>query len=327
VGRIWNALPWAGLALLLGLATFRGLRREGLKLPDFPRPPRVEFAPEVYATGAESLRGTVVDDTNRPVAEALVMADLNGELVWDYTDLGGAFTLSRLPDAELRVTVVARKYTSAVRMVRPPRGDLRIDLGPQVEPPPHLPEIGEGELEGSLNAAITGRGLLDYEVQLVPVQPPEELGAPIPVRARVGADRTFRFPALLHGEYRIRVLPPWARGGSWPNLAAPEDAPFVHGPATERLEVTIHAGEIAGRLIDLEGQFVEGALVRVAAVDAPGRPWPPLQTDETGAFSVRDLPPGRYRLQVDAGESSLDEVIDVLARVTAEVDLDPLELR
>ena len=327
MGRLWNVLPWAGLALLLALATFRALRREGLELPDFPRPPRVEFAPEVYATGTESLRGTVVDDKGRPVAEALVMADLNGELVWDYTDPGGTFELSRLPGAELRITVVARKYTSAVRLVQPPLGDLNIDLGPEVEPPPHLPEIGEGDLEGSVTAAITGRGLLDYEVQLVPVRPPEELGAPIPVHARVGADRTFRFPALLHGEYRVRVLPPWAGGGSWPDLAAPQDARFVHGPATERLEVAIHAGEIAGRLIDLEGQFVEGALVRVAPLDAPGRPWRPLQTDEAGAFTVRDLPPGRYRLQVDAGEASLDEVIDVLTGVTAEVDLDPLELR
>lgn len=325
--RLFTFLPYVGLLLFALALVVRALRTEGLDLPEFPAPPHVEFAGEVLANGSERLSGTVVDGEGQPVAEALVMADLGGELVWDYTDPLGAFELVELTPGEVRVTIVARKFASRIETLAVPATGVRIDLGQTVPPPPSVPHIGESDLEGSLAAAVPGRGLLGYEVQLIPVQPTETFGAPLPARTRVGADRTFRFEALLHGEYRVRILPPWAAAGSWPNLVEESAELFTHGPAVAGLDLTIHAGEIAGRLIDTRGEFVEDAMVQAAPVDAPTRPWVPVLSDGTGRFHLRDLPPGEYRLQVTAGEARLDERVLVLAGVTSEIDLDPLEVR
>lgn len=325
--RLFTWLPYVGLCLLGVAALVRTFRSEGLDLAEFPRPPRVEFVDEVLASGTESIGGRVLDAAGSPIAEALVMADLDGELVWDYADAQGAFELERLPAGEVRLSALARKYATRVWTVHAPAGELVVDLGAPVDPPPSLPVIGESDLEGQVIAAIAGRGLLGYEVQLVPVLPPQTFGAPTPVRTEVGADRTFRFEALLHGEYRVLILPPWAQGGSWPNLVEPAQERFTHGPAVQRVTFAIQAGEIAGRLVDSRGEFVEGALIRVAAEQHPARPWLPLLSDATGHFLVRDLPPGVYRLEVAAGEARLDERVRVLGGVTSEVDLDPLVLR
>ena len=325
--RLFKRLPYLGLLLLLLALLIRAFRTEGLALPEFPTPPRVELPSKILGVASERLSGRVVDARTEPISEALVMVDVDGELIWDYCDQRGQFELPELPAGVWDLTVLARKYTTRRFKAVCPGDDLVIDLGEPVAAPPRLAAIGESDLQGEVIASIAGRGLLGYEVQLVPLATPDVFGTPIPVRTDVGADRTFTFRALLHGEYRVIVLPPWAKAGSWPNLVAPQSARFTHGPAVRRAEFRLRAGEIGGRVIDSRGEFVHGALILVEPARDSTRPWPPVQSNETGGFLVQHLPPGHYRLRVFSGQAAVEDVVEVLAGVTSEVDLAPLSLR
>lgn len=325
--RLLARLPYLGLALLVVALLVRALRTEGLELPQFPRPPLVELEREVLAQFGESIAGRVVDSEGQAVAEALIIASLDRELAWAYSDEQGQFSMTQLPEGELSLSVLAREYTTRELSAQSGNLDLVLDLGSPIGPPPSLPEIGEGDLQGQVNGAMAGQVLLGYEVQLIPVDAPSTFGAPIPARSAIRADRSFSFEALLHGEYQVRLLPPWAKGGSWPNLVSPEQGRFVHGPAIKSLELAMGAGELAGRLIDSEGEFVEGALILVEPEKQADRPWPPAQSDEAGGFLVQDLPPGPYRISVMAGEARIEEVVVVISGVTAIIDLPPLALR
>lgn len=327
VKRILDGLPWVGLALLVATLAVRALRVEGLDLPGFPRPPVVTLPEEVVPVGTARLAGRVTGVDGEPLPESLVLVDHEGELAWDYCDPRGNFSIERLPAGRLRVSVLAREHEAEVLWVEAPGEGLEVVMDRPLPETPVLPELGEGPLEGQVVAAMAGRGWAGYELQLVPVDPPETLGAPVPVSTTIGADRRFAFERLLHGRYRARVVPPWARGGSWPDLVDPAGAEFVHGPSRRGLEVPLLTGEIAGELIDPGGEFVEGALVRVSPGGERDRPWRPESSGPSGRFLVRDLPPGSYELSVDAGEAHFAERVEVLPGVTSVVDVPPLELR
>lgn len=320
-------LPYAGLLLLASALVVRGCRTEGLDLPDFPVPPVVQLPSEILTVGTERIAGRVLGVDGEPLPESLVLIDLDGELAWDYCDTQGRFAIERLPASTLRMTVLAREYEASEYFVAAPEEDLLLELRKPLPPTPVLAEIAESPLEGEVTAAMSGRGWADYEVQFVPVDPPQTLGTPVPVATRLGADRRFAFESLIHGEYEVRILPPWAAGGSWPNLADPATSRFVHGPAKKRAEIRVRTGELAGRLLDTGGEFVEGAFVRVSPGGNRGRPWKPELSDTEGAFVVRDLPPGTYELRIDAGEAHYAERIEVFEGTSSEVDVPPLELR
>ncbi len=327
VKRILDGLPWVGVALLVAALVVRALRVEGLDLPGFPRPPVVSLPEQVVPVGRAQLAGRVTGPDGAPLPESLVLVDHEGELAWDYCDPQGRFAIERLPAGPLRVTVLAREFESEVRRIVAPDEAVEVVMGRPLPPTPVLPELGEGPLEGRVTATMAGRGWAGYELQLVPVDPPETLGAPVPVSTIIGADRRFAFERLLHGRYRARVVPPWAAGGSWPDLVDPAGAELVHGPTRRQVEVPLATGELAGELIDRHGEFVEGALVRVSPGGRRDRPWRPELSGPAGRFVVRDLPPGTYELVVDAGEAHFAERVEVLPGVTSEVDVPPLELR
>jgi len=110
------------------------------------------------------------------------------------------------------------------------------------------------------------------------------------------------------------VLPPWARGGTWPVLARGACTAHAGGAAT--LELALAVGELAGELGEPSGRPLVGALVAVSTLDARdpvGGPqlWPPLVTDTAGKFRVELLPPGRYRVHLRAGAAARDVEVTV----------------
>jgi hypothetical protein len=327
VKRAFELIPYAGLALILIALLVRGFRDEGLALEPFPAPPRPSLVDFAAALPTSTLAGTVVDEGGEAVAEALVLAPVNDELVWTYTDVQGHFELGRLPAGERVLEITARRFRPRTFATLAPDTALVLDIGKAIDPPPELPKITRGDLPGQLEASIDGRGWLDYEVVLLPAAPPDRFGAPVPVRAAVGADRSFHFPGLIHGEYRILVLPPWARGGSWPNLCESTHRGYVHGPSAGELLIPVAAGEIRGQLFDLEGDSLEGGLILVHPEAAPERPWIPARSDTDGGFVVRDLPPGNYQLEVQAGLALHVQRVPVRAGGISEADLPPLDVR
>ncbi len=324
--RAFVFLPYLGLAAIFAALLVRGCRDEGLALEPFPGPPLVELGDLDRPLPESSLAGTVVSASGEAVAEAIVLVSIDGELAWDYTDVQGHFEVPGVPPGEHVVEVASRRYRTRSFAAQSPDDALKLDLGAPADPPPTLPEITRGDLEGEVLASIAERGLLDYEVLLLPVEPPDRYGAPVPVRSAVRADRSFHFQGLIHGEYRIVVLPPWARGGSWPNLGDPGRRTFVHAPSAGELEVTLASGEIQGRLFDRAGDFIEGGLVLVHPEESPERPWPPARSGPDGAFLVRDLPPGTYRIEISAGGARLVQEVPVRAGIISEIDLPPFDV-
>ncbi len=103
------------------------------------------------------------------------------------------------------------------------------------------------------------------------------------------ADGTFEITGLPLGEYRIDVDAP-------PGLYYPSSgfvAFEVHSlngcvtrPATLR-----HDGRIAGRLVNSDGRALAGVPVNAVAPDRAGET---VHADDTGAFEIAGLEPGRY---------------------------------
>lgn len=320
-------LPYAGLVLLGAALLFRGLRREGLALAAFPAPAADVLPAHEVTPPSASIAGRVLDTGGSAIPEAFILTDLGGELAWSFSDAEGSFELPHLPAGATTVEVVARHFRPRKFTLDAPSSQALFVLDerlPELEP---LPELGRADLRGQLTTPATRRGLRGYEVVLLPDGPLRETGRTVPVRATVTADRGFEFPALMHGAYRVLVLPPWARSGTWPNLCARSARAYDHGPASSELVLPLAAGELSGQVLDASGDAVHGAIIEVTPRDAPERPWPPTSSDAQGVFLVADLPPGVYRVLVRAGAGRWEAEAEVEAGATSVLDVPPLSLR
>ena len=283
--------------------------------------------PPLPAGAADAtVAGIVRGPDGTPLAEALVLVETD-EPRWAYTDSGGRFRVERVGRGALPVSVWAREHEVSDFTLEAPAEDLELTLTTSLTTLPDLPALLTTDLALRVAPPFADQGLAGYEVLLLPARPVSRFGEPVPRRATVGADRGARFEALLHGEYRVVVLPPWAAGGEWPNLCAPEARRLEHGagPRTQELELPLSAGEIRGTITDPAGRFLEGALCLVSVDALPERVWPAGRSGADGSFLVRDLPPEVYRLEVRAGSGTLSVPVEVPPRATVEVDLPPLD--
>lgn len=322
---------WATVVPIVALAVFGAAIL--LHEPRAPRtipiqltpPAQIELSEIPLPARVRSLEGRVVDVDGVAQAGALVWLLSGDEPRWANTGEDGSFRLDGLQRGPWDVRVLAEDHrphalvlrdTGAAQEVRLP--DAR-RVGPVVNP------LRRARLAGTL-IGTADQPIDGAEIVLVPVAPPEAFDAPLPRRARADASGRFAFDELVAGDYRVSVVPGWARGGTWPDLARAPDAAatdpltFTHRPdGSAPLSIELVAGSARGNLVDAEGRRLEGALVALAPADRPDRPWPPVSTDAVGGFEFRGLPPGRYALQARAGGSAFARDFDVAAR--ARVDL------
>jgi len=330
VKKLGLFLPLLGVGWLVVALGLRACQRPGLSLQPFSEPPAVNLPRFDVAAGDSALSGEVHDAASgAPVAEALVFLELGEEPLWMYSDEHGRFALDGVPAGAHALSVLARKFQPQDFGVVAPDGGLSLGLEHPFGPAPGLPPIERETLRGAVVPAIPGQGLLGYELWLEPARPPDAFGAPVPRRATIGADRGFELSDLILGDYRLHVLPPWAAGGTWPDLLAPERRDLTHarGAAERRLELSIAAGDVRAILTDLGGAPVQGALILVRPRDDERRVWPPARSGADGSFRMRDLPPGAYRVTVRAGAAEVSRVVEVGAGTTLGLDLPPLDLR
>ena len=144
----------------------------------------------------------------------------------------------------------------------------------------------------------------------VPGAEVDELSGAVARSLPVDAGGFFGADDLVEAAYHVRVLPLWAKGGSWPIL---DEIRHEHGTTEGPLTLRVKAGEVQGRLVDTGRHAIEGALVQVWPLGNKERPWPPQQTDSGGWFSVGDLPPGPYEVQVQAGGTKKQMGVQVRA--------------
>ena len=337
----------AFLAVVFG-AFAAGWVRERARIdepvPTYAAPIPVDLEPLESPGGDLELAGTVVTAAGTPASDVLVSleeADFAAgtlapgpaqPLHWTYTDAEGRFRLARLPAGSFRAVLITPEAPpTTVLLELPINSEVRWQLSEPLPPLPVLPELLRTRLGGRV---IAPPGLADYaleghEVVLRPAESAPALSGAVVRRVICDAEGRFQFEELALERYQVEVLPPWARGGSWPVLAT---SPLDGLEPTESTEfsITLQCGEIRGQLHDAEGRSLEGALVKLWPAEEGGSPkrlWPPTATDATGSFVVQHLPVGRYRLRLRAGAAEHELEADVRAGERTELPLPKLDPR
>jgi hypothetical protein len=323
---------------LFGLAVGRFVLADTPQLPSFasaraPSFRELSTLAEV-APGARPLAGRLVDPDGAPVADALVYARPLDVPTWAVSDAQGRFELAwpEAPDGAeptAMLAIAARGFPPIERGAARGTDELVIELPAREETPPGVPRVTPAPLAGRIEPARPEDAPpYSFEVVLVPVDPPEVFGPAVLRRVACDPDGRFALPDLAGGRYRVHVLPAWAAGGTWPDMLGGEVL-LTHDPAAPaELGLRLAEGALAGVLHDGGGRPVEGALLLLSSAESPGRLWPPATSDSRGGFLIEDLPAGRYRLFVEAGDARLEDlVVEVRTGRRVEVEVPPLVVR
>jgi hypothetical protein len=306
-------------------------------------PGAVELAPLEWPEGTLELAGSVVSATGEPAGDVLISLEEEGfiagtggprratPLAWTYSDEQGRFRLARLvPGLFTAVLVSAAAPPTTIAVELPASGEVRWQLAPQLPPLPVLPELHRTRLRGRVVApeGLAEFALDGHEVVLRPAPGVHPLSGAVVRRAACDAEGRFELAELALERYQVEVLPPWARGGSWPVLAS-RTLDGLEPRESSDFTIELECGELSGRVLDAEGRALEGALVKLWPAQEAGESqlWPPSATDEQGTFVVRDLPPGRYRLRLRAGAAEHELEVEVEAGKRNELALPPLDPR
>ena len=305
----------------------------------------VELPPVELPTGDEVLEGRVVDEDGQPIGDVgvhLFRAHRSqpetgpqggaDPLLWTRTAPDGRFRIEGAPSGEFEVALLAlERPTARFSVSLPTKGPMRWQVPARATPPSTLAEIESLPLTGRLAPPVgtlpTPHPVGGYEIWFEPLEGPSAwLAGRVPMRVDVDPNGRFKIEQLVCGRYLVRVLPSWARGGTWPIL---EEIAYTH-PSPGELEprspdpslpLRLRSGTLGGRAFDEEGLPLEGALVKVWPTAQPDHLWPTLATDTEGTFLIRDLPPGPYRVRLRAGGAAFEA--DVTIRIGARTTLTP----
>ena len=311
-------IPLAGLVAMLGLILLANRELPPLAA-EFGGPPEVRDLPSpALGLGDQVLQGTVFAADGRPAEGASLFAVQRGRPVWTFTGSGGGFVLSDLVAGPLEVAVHAPGHLATLFPTQVGVGPVVLRLTETIPSPPDLPDPTRVELVGQVFAPRVD--LSGFEVALLPTAPATEPGTGVPRRTSCDAEGRFRIDAVTPSEYEVLLLPPWARGGSWPDLLTGLHGPalrVIHPPVGE-LQLALAAGSIVGRAFDkTRGEPLAGALV--VALPLPDsldstdpRRFPPTRTGPSGAYRLEQLPPGRYRVILTAGEDVRETELEVV---------------
>ena len=269
----------------------------------------------------------VVDPAGLPVAGAALVVRCGGSTIWAFTQADGTAMLDGLLPGKSRLAVLAFPRPGLEIEIEPGAEVRRIVLPATAAVPMRLPDIARSRFAGQLGSSGSAEHA-GYELLLLPFAPASELGGTLPRSAVCDHEGRFSLEGLAHGRYLLRVLPPWASGGSWPDLSAPRDRELdFQGDRTEQV-IELSRGSIEGEVKDDLGRALEGALILANEVANEGHAWPPTSSGPDGRFLFVDLPPGKYRITCRAGEggTSIDELV-VEAGAVAWAALPPFAAR
>ena len=228
-------------AFLVGWLVERA-RDRSLPFPVLPAAQAVEWDRARPDPDDRVLRGRLLHADGRPAVEASVVWNGPTFSSFDDTDSDGRFELRGLPAGPLRLDLLDWEALPTTVEIGPEETDVTLSLRAPRPDLADLPEVRRDDLSG---VVVPSEGRAGYEVLIEPEDRDATGFDPrLPRRAVCGEDGTFLVAGLVHGAYRVRLLPPWARGGAWPNLLTPGRR-FVH--PRERLTLVVEGGAIAGR--------------------------------------------------------------------------------
>lgn len=330
--------PWPFLRIALPLGTLAGLalsyaiqRWTRAPEPTFvvAEPPPSSLRPFAPPERRHSCAGRVVaGPSGEAVAEALVWLRSGNEGSFAWTDAEGRFLFEALGPGPWPTKIVATGFEPLDQTLAEDQGLHTLTLTQAYGPPPTLPALARATLEGRLELqSAPDLDASEFEVVLVP-EHALEIGAALPRRTRCDAQGAFRFDGLFEARYTVRVLPAWARGGSWPDLLLGIDGTAEHAlvharqPAPAPHQLSIALGSIEGTLretialgpggepIQPREEPVEGAFVLLEERGS-GHLWPAQSSDARGRFAFRALPPGKYTLALRAGSARQEQSIEL----------------
>ncbi len=315
-----RAWPFLKLAIPLGtlaaLALGFGIQRLVAK-PDPPinirRPPPTTFQPLKPPVHGHKLVGKVTSPSGEVLERALVWVRSGDEPSFTYTDGLGGFAFDSLGAGPWPAKVLALGFEPLDLVLNESTNLQVVALEKAYGPPPRLAPIEHAPLAGRL-ALPAGFDASAFEVVLLP-DAPTQIDSAVPRRVECDAQGAFKIDDLIVARYDVRVLPAWARGGSWPDLLVGvgegEQHEFTHKQGAGELSLKLALGTIAGTLVEPDRTPVEGALVELELAGEPGRVWLPQSTDAAGKFALRALPKAHYLLTLRAAGNSVRQEIEL----------------
>jgi len=327
VKRLTVFLPLAVLAALLCGFVAARVARARQSLPSFTpaRPPQL---PELVAPlGDARLAGRVLDPDGKGLAGVSVYLRCAAVPHWTETDAEGRFALEGLVEGELDVILLAWGRAPARWKAR--TGEVEFVLPPIAPPPEPLPALETAPLVVRLAHPLRGNWLDDagYELVFAPLEAPMRVGTTVERRMRVDARGLFALEDLALGSYALKLVPSWAAGSDWPDLAHPSYARLQHGKDSGGLVVVLAVGALDARVSGTDGLPLEGALALLSPAAEPARVWPPQASDAEGRLRFLDLPPGSYELVVRAGEAEARLAVEIESGRVSAVETGALAIR
>jgi len=340
-----RAWPFLKLAIPLGtlaaLALGYGIQQLASEADppiNIQRPPPTTFKKLRPPVHGHKLAGQVTTPTGDPVDRALVWLRSGDEPSFTYSDAQGAFRFEALGAGPWPTKVIALGFEPLDLTLQESAALQRIAFKKAYGPPPQLAVFARAPLAGRI-LVPPGFDASRFEVVLLPEEP-TRIDSAVPRRVECDAQGAFRLEDLIVAHYDLRVLPAWARGGSWPDLLVGVGAgtahDFTHQQAGGELVLRLALGTIEGTLLEpitkgLDGAPlpvphdvpVEGALVELEQ-QLPGdttRLWLPQSTDATGGFALHALPEGVYLLTLRAGEFTLSREVQLGSGETKRLEL------
>lgn len=326
--RFTVVFPIVVLALFVYAFTAARFGRPARAIPTFTptRPP--QFVELSAPRGEAVLRGRVVDLDGRGVAGVSLYFRSGNVPFWGVTDAEGRFAFEGLADQDVQVALLHEGHSPRLERTAP--GEVEFTLPPPTPDPPPMPELAAADLHGRVVHPL-GRTALDeegYELVFTPREQEHEISAALERRVRCDHMGYFSVPALQLSTYEVRVLPSWAAGSSWPDLASSDYARIEHSSERVDERIVLSSGVVSGRVFDDEDTPVPGALVILAAPDDLAHVWIPQTTDVQGRYRFVDVPPGQFTLSARAGEAILLDVpVETATGRTVALDLGPLVVR
>jgi hypothetical protein len=320
-------LPLAVLAALLCGFVAARVARARQSLPSFAPASPPTLGELAAPLGDARLAGRVLDPDGTGLAHVSVYLRCASVPHWTETDAEGRFTLEGLVEGELDVILLA--WGRAPARLKTRTGDAEFVLPPIAPPPAPLPTLETAPLVGRLAHPLrnTWQESEGYELVLAPLEAPMRVGTTVERRLRVEPRGLFALDDLALGSYTLKLVPSWASGSDWPDLAHPTYARLQHGRDSGGLLVVIAAGALDVRVSGADGLPLEGALALLSPATHPARVWPPQPSDAEGRLRFLDLPPGRYELVVRAGEAEERLAVEIESGRVSAVELGPLAIR
>lgn len=314
------------LATLLGVGAGLALQRCTRERPELPtESPTNRTLPQIEIEAAEnSLSGRILEPDGGPAIGAAVIATTSGMARSDTTDETGRFRLRGLDRGEARIDLVHHGFRPQSHAVVVPSAELVTwTLRTSFEEVEHLPELAYSDRTGRL---VPPPRVPGFEVWLEPVG---DFGAAalegvFERRADVSLSGEFAFDDLAHGAYELALLPPFARGATWPRLVGFR---IDHGAESEPIDVPSSSSSLVGTLTGTDGEPIGGGRILVSSTEDPDHLWPLARSGPDGSFRVPYLIDGGYRVEISAGAASVQLLQRVPRGVEQRIEIAPLEVR